>query len=694
MPAVANLSPTGNAYIDGVLGDVKWAVSTLTYSFPTSASYYGTNYGEGEPLNQFAALNSTQQATVRSALTMFSSVANITFAEKAESATQHADLRFAMSNDPSTAWAYLPSTAAEGGDAWFNKSSGWYSNPAKGNYANATFLHEIGHSLGLEHAHEHYVMPQDRDSMEYTIMSYRSYVGASTTGGYTNETGGYAQSLMMYDIAALQHMYGANFNTLSDSTTYRWSATTGEMFIDGVGQGVPVSNRIFQTIWDGGGVDTYDLSAYTTNLKLDLRPGEWTTTSSAQLAKLKWDGSKLAAGNIANALQHDGDARSLIENAVGGSGHDTIIGNQAANSLNGGAGDDKLTGGAGADILDGGLGTDTACFSGLSTLYSCSQLADGWLQISDLRGSIPDGVDKTWSIEFFQFADKTLSFADLLAGTPSTVDQTPTTTLTLTGDGAANILNGGLGNDVLDGRAGNDKLNGFGGDDLLFGGAGSDRLDGGAGTDTASYETAARGVNADLLHPKYNTQDARGDQYVSIENLTGSSFSDVLSGNDSANTLDGGSSNDTLFGRSGIDSLLGGDGFDFLDGGLGNDVLSGGSGNDTLYGGFGADHLSGGAGSDIFQFRSIGDSLQSGRDTVSDFTSGLDKIDLRSIDANISARRDQAFTYLGDAAFTGRAGQLHFVDGVLSGDTNGDGLADFEINVSSITPLVVTDFYL
>ncbi|MXQ13088.1 matrixin family metalloprotease, partial [Microvirga makkahensis] len=203
MPAINSYSPTGNAYIDGVLGDHKWAVNSFTYSFPTSGSYYGSGYGSGENVTNFGALNANQQAMVRSDLKMYASVANLSFTEISETSSQHADLRFAMSDKPSTAWAYFPTTAAEGGDTWFNNSDGYYNTPVKGNYASLTILHEIGHALGLEHAHEHFVMPADRDSMEYTVMSYRSYVGASTTSGYVNETWGYAQSLMMYDIAAL-----------------------------------------------------------------------------------------------------------------------------------------------------------------------------------------------------------------------------------------------------------------------------------------------------------------------------------------------------------------------------------------------------------------------------------------------------------------------------------------------------------
>jgi serralysin len=406
MPAVTTYSLTGDAYVDGVLGDQKWAVTSLSYSFPVSGSYYGTAYGEGENVTSFGALNAGQQTTVRAALRMYAAVANLTFAEISEMASQHADLRFALSNVPGTAWAYFPSTSAEGGDAWFNRTD--YNSPVKGNYAYLTFLHEIGHALGLEHAHEHNIMPLDRDSMEYTVMSYRSYAGASTSGGYANETWGYAQSLMVYDIAALQHLYGANYSTNSGNTTYSWSPTTGEMFVNGVGQGAPGGNRILQSVWDGGGQDTYDFSNYATNLTIDLRPGAWTTTFSSQLVKLNWDGSKIAAGNIANALLYQGNASSLIENAVGGSGNDLLTGNQANNALSGGAGN---------DVLDGGIGADTAVFSGARSQYNLAMISDGSLQIADLRSGAPDGQDVARDVEMFQFADRVYSLKELIGPT-------------------------------------------------------------------------------------------------------------------------------------------------------------------------------------------------------------------------------------------------------------------------------------
>src|SRR5215210_2096483 len=120
MPGVTSYSPTGNAYVDGVLGDVKWAVNSLTYSFPTSGSFYGSSYGQGENVTTFGALNTAQQGAVRSALQTYASIANLNFREIGETVSQHADLRIALSDKIETAWAYFPSTEPEGGDVWLN----------------------------------------------------------------------------------------------------------------------------------------------------------------------------------------------------------------------------------------------------------------------------------------------------------------------------------------------------------------------------------------------------------------------------------------------------------------------------------------------------------------------------------------------------------------------------------------------
>jgi hypothetical protein len=415
MPSTATYTPTGDLRIDGVLSGIKWGVTSLTFSFPTSGSLYGTSYANSEQTKGFEAFTSVQQDAVRTILKMYAAVSNLTFSEVAESSSVHGDLRYAESDAPSTAWAYYPSTNVAGGDAWFNNSKNWYDAPAKGNYAWLTMLHETGHALGLKHPHEASgsfgAMPTDRDSLEYTVMSYRSYVGASTTTGYTNGSGSYPQTLMMYDIAALQKLYGANFNTNSGDTVYSWSATTGEMKINGIGQGAPVGNKIFMTLWDGGGNDTYDLSGYAGGVAVDLSPGGWSITSTTQLASL--GNSKVAVGNIANALLYNGNTASLIENAIGGAGADRLTGNAA---------DNKLTGGGGNDILDGGTGTDTAVYSGLASNYSWLRSDDGSWTVSDLRGGSPDGADKLLNIEWLKFADKSIQLGTT---TPPVVDQPP-----------------------------------------------------------------------------------------------------------------------------------------------------------------------------------------------------------------------------------------------------------------------------
>ena len=165
-----------------------------------------------------------------------------------------------------------------------------------------------------------------------------------TNSNFAGEKINQPQTYMQYDLAALQYMYGANFNTNSGDSVYTFSQTTGEMFINGVGQGAPAGNKIFLTIWDGGGNDTIDASNYANGVTIDLRPGEFSTFDQAQLANnLAYQNLvNLAPGNIAMSLLYNNDARSLIENATGGIGNDVFVGNTANNILDGGAGSDGV----------------------------------------------------------------------------------------------------------------------------------------------------------------------------------------------------------------------------------------------------------------------------------------------------------------------------------------------------------------
>jgi hypothetical protein len=119
-------------------------------------------------------------------------------------------------------------------------------------------------------------------------------------------------------------------------------------------------------------------------------------------------------------------------------------------------------------------------------------------------------------------------------------------------------------------------------------------------------------------------------------------------------------------------------------GGSADDVLRGGSGNDLIYGGIGADTLQGGGGADIFRYQSITESNSGGLDDIQDFALG-DILDLSTIDANSGLAGNQAFNFI-NGLFTNQAGQLRAVDTggglwAVFGDTDGNGVADFQVSV-------------
>ena len=539
---IANVA-SGVVTIDALLGNFKWNNLNLTYNFPDTASYYNAatyfTAGAGSsPTHDFAtfapATASLQAAITHAITTELMAVAPLNYTlttpgdAAADSSFARADLFVdAELGTPPGGVGFYPGGVDRGGDAWFNVNQARFNDVDVGDSAYWVVLHELGHTLGLKHGHANDrpgptddILPDELNSMEFSVMTYHRYVGDEAPFNETEE-GSFAQSLMMLDIAAIQYMYGANYNTNASNTVYTFSTTTGEMFVDGVGQGTPQANRIFRTIWDGNGIDTYDLSNYTTDLQIDLAPGGWSVFDTEQLARLNVPDDIRARGNVFNALQFNGDPRSLIENATGGSGDDTISGNAAANVLNGNGGDDQLfgldgndtlIGGVGADVLDGGGGFDFASYEHATAGVRAALMFTAFLNGGEAAG------DSYSSIEGLIGS----GFDDLLVG-----------------NGSANILRG---------LAGGDYLYGLGGDDVLVGGAGGDYLNGGTGFDFASYEGGPVGVFASLTTPGRNTGDARGDTYVSIEGLIGTSFNDQLTGDLGANELRGGGGDDALAG--------------------------------------------------------------------------------------------------------------------------------------------------
>ncbi|MBV9929733.1 MAG: cadherin domain-containing protein [Alphaproteobacteria bacterium] len=174
----------------------------------------------------------------------------------------------------------------------------------------------------------------------------------------------------------------------------------------------------------------------------------------------------------------------------------------------------------------------------------------------------------------------------------------------------------------------------------------------------------------------------------------------TITGSNGSDTINGTASNPAFRTTAAEDTVSGGDGNDTIQGLGGDDILDGGNGKDTLTGGAGADRLTGGAGADQFVYNSVSESTAAARDVITDFSHAQgDKIVLSGIDANSLAAGDQAFTFIGSAAFTHVAGQLRFEgDGhgntIVSGDVNGDGVADFQIQLVGTIPLVASDFVL
>jgi Ca2+-binding RTX toxin-like protein len=331
------------------------------------------------------------------------------------------------------------------------------------------------------------------------------------------------------------------------------------------------------------------------------------------------------------------------DRADGRGGADTLVGLGGADTLLGGAGNDSLDGGAGTDRLVGGTGNDT---------YVLDATPD---VVVEAPG---EGVDLVLTTR--------ASFA-LMANVENVV---------ATGSIAHRFIGNALDN-AMTGQAGADTLAGGLGNDTLDGGAGIDRLVGGAGND--AYRVTAGDVVVEGLDRGSDTVFAiDGTAYwlvANVENLVleGGSLLNGA-GNAQSNAITGNANANVLWGAGG------------------RDVLKGGGGNDTLIGGAGADSLTGGAGSDHFRIGSVTDSPAGEADVVLDFTRavslGLDRIDLRQVDADAAASGNQAFTWIGTAAFTGVAGQLRVSEaspGVVlaQGDVDGDGAADLAITIQS-----------
>ena len=404
------------------------------------------------------------------------------------------------------------------------------------------------------------------------------------------------------------------------------------------------------------------------------------------------DGSQLDAGEDltftnANNTTASGTGLAAAVSVTGGAGNDAITGGVQADTLIGGAGDDNLTGGVGIDNLSGGEGNDTftvATLSHFAGLLQAETVSGGTgndtLTVSD-SGTInaPDLVGLN-SVETITFTNTGAINTIYLSDAVYTANGLTSLAVTDTGTGnfgitvnaaglsAANSVQistaNATGDDILTGGSGNDTftvivdttntLGDIDSSDSIIGGAGTDTLTistvsaaatiaslanvSGIETINATVGTNGALSNAITLPSIPDTLVAAGATLtMNFATRTGAVIMNATNSEaDGKFNITTGTGADTITGGSGADTADGGSGSDSISGGAGNDSLVGNAGDDTLVGGTGADTLSGGSGSDLFRITTVASSSGSTIDTITDFVSADDQIEV-NLDYNTIA---------------------------------------------------------
>lgn len=539
MAKVVSVPKENNIFLDGIMGTSKWSSGGMHTTLKYYIAEMETIYPQSGDRFWAYDMGPTETPTIWSIMQTIESFCNITFSitdriEEASIVWSRSDLEGNSPTGNDLGMADFPGERNVNGETHGEAQSlivinadAYLSskyNPAvtdpdrvvQGGYNYCTFIHELGHALGLTHPHDSgndsdqfpgVENPDDYGNYNknqgiYTMMSYNDGWHTAPHKGSPSTHWGYQGGPMALDIAALQRMYGANTNYQTGNDTYTLRDTNQ-------------IGTFYSCIWDAGGTDLIQGTKNLVNI-IDLRA-----------ATLAYDVGGGGYVSYAKGI-HGGFTIAegvLIENATGGGMNDKITGNNANNILKGLggndrlyglAGRDRLEGGSGNDMLDGGNGIDTLVGGAGNDLYVVTA---GDVVIEAAR----QGTDTIQSM------GKWVLGANL-------------ENLVLTGARHVNGTGNGLAN-TLTGNAGNNVLKGLGGNDRLAGGAGRDTLDGGAGNDT----------------------------------LIGGAGNDRLLGGKGADQLEGSIGNDVLIGGAGNDRLLGGTGADTLEGGAGRDLLYGGA---------------------------------------------------------------------------------------------------------------------
>ncbi len=409
------------------------------------------------------------------------------------------------------------------------------------------FRHELGHVLGLSHPAEYnqaffdtgYIptnpnptdIPLDEETAQFSVMSYVDHAFLFERGevahkyfekihnvhGHTT-----SESLGIYDIKALQFLYGANTIPTAGDEVYTFRS----------------QNATLRTIYDSAGIDTFDLSNQDSGTEVNLNEASFssiglifTTPNRTFLDENQqstdWigrpDKDVLFENNIGIAWD------TVIENVLGSEHDDTIEGNQTSNSIKGGSGDDMLSGAAGDDVLSGAQGSDT------------------------LNGG--DGNDQLWAGKGDDAGDH------------------------MTGGNGNDTIGAGVGADTIEGGNGSDHIFGGDGDDEISAGSASDFIYGGTGNDQLNGDNGADVIYGGAGAGNDNITGGEGN-----DKIYAGQGDDAVDGGSGADLIFSGKGSDTVQGSAGNDTMWGGDGDDIFTGGEGSDLFAFGlsNGHDTV----------------------------------------------------------------------------------------------------------------